>query len=88
MKVEILYNLVVKRAAHLLVYANADGMKNYQKIKALVLRDFQQISEACLENFLSARRTKNENHIQFASRLRANWDFHCELILNHLTFNS
>lgn len=79
LKVEILFNLLGDRAAHLLVYAKTEEMKCYQTVKTLILKEFQPSAESILEGFLSAKRMKNENHMQFSSRLRANWDFYCEL---------
>nr|XP_042908431.1 uncharacterized protein LOC122271416 [Parasteatoda tepidariorum] len=54
-------------------------MKEYKKVKNIILKEFQPTPEVCLENFLSAERLRNENHMQFASRIRANWDFYCQL---------
>ena len=38
MKVEILFNLLGKRAG--LVYVNAEDMKDYYKIKSIILKEF------------------------------------------------
>ena len=79
MKVEILFNLLGEQAAYLLVYVHVEGMKDYQKIKSIILKEFQPMPEACFDNFLPAKGMENENLIQFTSRLRENWHFYCEL---------
>lgn len=69
-KVEILFNLVGEWAVHLLVYVNMKEMKDYEKVKVLILKKFQPTPHTCLKTFLLARRAKNENRMQFMSRLR------------------
>lgn len=73
LKVEILFNVMWERAAHFMrVYTNINEMKDYQNVKSLILKEFQQKTEACFEKFLSAWRAKNENH-QFASSFKGKW---------------
>lgn len=49
---------------------NMKEMKDYEKVKVLILKEIQPTLHTCLETFLLARRAKNENRMQFMSRLR------------------
>ncbi|GFS71774.1 uncharacterized protein NPIL_267621 [Nephila pilipes] len=51
----------------------------YDKLKELVLKEFQSTPQEVLNNFRKAKKRPNESYIQFASRLSAAFDYYCQL---------
>ncbi|GBM40453.1 hypothetical protein AVEN_122660-1 [Araneus ventricosus] len=76
---EILLKLLGDKASNVLVYIKEEDLKDYAKVKALILKEFEPTSQACLENFRKAKRNSGETHIQFVSRLASTWEYYCEL---------
>ncbi|GFV52089.1 uncharacterized protein TNCV_1324421 [Trichonephila clavipes] len=56
-----------------------DDLKNYDKIKSIILQEFEPTPQSCLENFKKATRQNCESHVQFASRLTTNWEYYLKL---------
>ncbi|GFW65580.1 transposon Ty3-I Gag-Pol polyprotein [Trichonephila clavipes] len=86
-KGEILLNLLGEKAENILVYVKDEEISDYDKLKSLVLREFEPTPLICLQNFQKAKRMPNEAHVQLASRLLTNWDQYCNL-RNVNDFNS
>ncbi|GFW94994.1 transposon Ty3-I Gag-Pol polyprotein [Trichonephila clavipes] len=86
-KGEILLNLLGEKAENILVYVKDEEISDYNKLKSLVLREFEPTPLICLQNFQKAKRMPNETHVQLASRLLTNWDQYCNL-RNVNDFNS
>nr|XP_042913385.1 uncharacterized protein LOC122273380 [Parasteatoda tepidariorum] len=79
LKAEILINMLGEKANNILLYIEDDDLKNYEKLKALILRDFQQTPQECLNNFKNASKFKEESYIQFATRLNSHFEYYCKL---------
>ncbi|GFU60267.1 integrase catalytic domain-containing protein [Trichonephila clavipes] len=77
-KPEILLNLLGEKAANI-IYLNDEDLKNYDKIKSIILQEFEPTPQSCLENFKKATRQNCESHVQFASRLTTNWEYYLKL---------
>ncbi|GFS59870.1 transposon Ty3-I Gag-Pol polyprotein [Trichonephila clavipes] len=73
-KGQILLNLIGEKAENILVYVKDEEISDYNKLKSLVLREFEPTPLICLQNFQKAKRMPNETHVQFAFRLLNNWD--------------
>ncbi|GFX80515.1 hypothetical protein TNCV_5115161 [Trichonephila clavipes] len=86
-KGEILLNLLGEKAENIFVYVKDEEISDYNKLKSLVLREFEPTPLICLQNFQKAKRMPNETHVQLASRLLMNWDQYCNL-RNVNDFNS
>ncbi|GFU97698.1 transposon Ty3-I Gag-Pol polyprotein [Trichonephila clavipes] len=86
-KGEILLNLLGEKAENILVYVKDEEISDYNKLKGLVLREFEPTPLICLQNFQKAKRMPNETHVQLASHLLTNWDQYCNL-RNVNDFNS
>ncbi|GFV42688.1 DUF1758 domain-containing protein [Trichonephila clavipes] len=78
-KPEILLNLLGEKAANIIIYLNDEDLKNYDKIKSIILQEFEPTPQSCLENFKKATRQNCESHVQFASRLITNWEYYLKL---------
>ncbi|GFW70733.1 integrase catalytic domain-containing protein [Trichonephila clavipes] len=78
-KPEILLNLLGEKAANIIIYLNDEDLKNYDKIKSIILQEFEPTPQSCLENFKKATRQNCESHVQFASRLTTNWEYYLKL---------
>ncbi|GBO43594.1 hypothetical protein AVEN_19104-1 [Araneus ventricosus] len=76
---EILLKLLGDKASNVLVYIKEEDLKDYAKVKALILKEFEPTPQACLENFRKAKRNSGETHIQFVSRLTSTWEYYCKL---------
>ncbi|GBM62250.1 hypothetical protein AVEN_148875-1 [Araneus ventricosus] len=76
---EILLKLLGDKASDVLVYIKEEDLKDYAKVKALILKEFEPTPQACLENFRKAKRNSGETHIQFVSRLSSAWEYYCKL---------
>ncbi|GFW72445.1 integrase catalytic domain-containing protein [Trichonephila clavipes] len=78
-KPEILLNLLGEKAANIIIYLKDEDLKNYDKIKSIILQQFEPTPQSCLENFKKATRQNCESHVQFASRLTTNWEYYLKL---------
>ncbi|GBN49956.1 hypothetical protein AVEN_101376-1 [Araneus ventricosus] len=70
-KSEILLKLIGEKAANTLVYIDENDLKDYDKIKALIIKEYEPSPFICLNNFKKTKRLPGETHQQFASRLFA-----------------
>ncbi|GFV77257.1 transposon Tf2-8 polyprotein [Trichonephila clavipes] len=77
-KSEILINLLSERA-HVLLYIKKEELNDYEKLKSIVLREFQLTPRECLNSFKNAVKSSGETCIQFAARLTANFQYYCSL---------
>ncbi|GFW29073.1 DUF5641 domain-containing protein [Trichonephila clavipes] len=68
-----------EKAANIIIYLKDEDLKNYDKIKSIILQEFEPTPQSCLENFKKATRQNCESHIQFASRLTTNWECYLKL---------
>ncbi|GFX31469.1 integrase catalytic domain-containing protein [Trichonephila clavipes] len=68
-----------EKAANIIIYLNDEDLKNYDKIKSIILQEFEPTPQSCLENFKKATRQNCESHVQFASRLTTNWEYYLKL---------
>ncbi|GFW41914.1 integrase catalytic domain-containing protein [Trichonephila clavipes] len=74
-KSEILINLLGERAHNVLLYIKKEELNDYEKLKSIVLREFQLIPRECLNSFKNAVKSSGETYIQFAARLTANFQY-------------
>ncbi|GFU83421.1 retrovirus-related Pol polyprotein from transposon opus [Trichonephila clavipes] len=78
-KSEILINLLGERAHNVLLYIKKEELNDYEKLKSIVLREFQVTPRECLNSFKNAVKSSGETYIQFAARLTANFQCYCSL---------
>ncbi|GFU19229.1 DUF1758 domain-containing protein [Trichonephila clavipes] len=78
-KSEILINLLGERAHNVLLYIKEEELNDYEKLKSIVLREFQLTPRECLNSFKNAAKSSGETYIQFAARLTANFQYYCSL---------
>ncbi|GFT20062.1 transposon Tf2-6 polyprotein [Trichonephila clavipes] len=78
-KSEILINLLGERADNVLLYIKEEELNDYEKLKSIVLREFQLTPRECLNSFKNAVKSSGETYIQFAARLTANFQYYCSL---------
>ncbi|GFX70015.1 transposon Tf2-9 polyprotein [Trichonephila clavipes] len=78
-KSEILINLLGERAHNVLLYLKKEELNDYEKLKSIVLREFQLTPRECLNSFKNAVKSSGETYIQFAARLTANFQYYCSL---------
>ncbi|GFX15086.1 transposon Tf2-6 polyprotein [Trichonephila clavipes] len=78
-KSEILINLLSERAHNVLLYIKKEELNDYEKLKSIVLREFQLTPRECLNSFKNAVKSSGETYIQFAARLTANFQYYCSL---------
>ncbi|GFW27809.1 transposon Tf2-6 polyprotein [Trichonephila clavipes] len=78
-KYEILINLLCERAHNVLLYIKKEELNDYEKLKSIVLREFQVTPRECLNSFKNAVKSSGETYIQFAARLTANFQYYCSL---------
>ncbi|GFW35872.1 transposon Tf2-6 polyprotein [Trichonephila clavipes] len=78
-KSEILINLLGERAHNVLLYSKEEELNDYEKLKSIVLREFQLTPRECLNSFKNAVKSSGETYIQFAARLTANFQYYCSL---------
>lgn len=78
-KAEILIHILGEKANSILLYISETDLSDYDKIKGLVLQQFQPNSTETLINFRRAQRLPNETHVQFASRLAVSFTYYLEL---------
>ncbi|GFY20152.1 transposon Tf2-6 polyprotein [Trichonephila clavipes] len=78
-KSEILINLLGERAHNVLLYIKEEELNDYEKLKSIVLIEFQLTPRECLNSFKNAVKSSGETYIQFAARLTANFQYYCSL---------
>ncbi|GFS80598.1 retrovirus-related Pol polyprotein from transposon opus [Trichonephila clavipes] len=78
-KSEILINLLGERAHNVLLYIKEEELNDYEKLKSIVLREFQLTPRECLNSFKNAVKSSGETCIQFAARSTANFQYYCSL---------
>ncbi|GFU67502.1 retrovirus-related Pol polyprotein from transposon opus [Trichonephila clavipes] len=78
-KSEILINLLGERDHNVLLYIKEEELNDYEKLKSIVLREFQLTPRECLNSFKNAVKSSGETYIQFAARLTANFQYYCSL---------
>lgn len=79
LKPEILLNILGEKACNLMVYLREEDLSNYDKLKDIVLKEFQPTPNECLNHFKKAQRLPYESYVQFASRLSATFEYYCQL---------
>ncbi|GFS64589.1 retrovirus-related Pol polyprotein from transposon opus [Trichonephila clavipes] len=72
-------NLLGERAHNVLLYIKEEELNDYEKLKSIVLREFQLTLRECLNSFKNAVKSSGETYIQFAARLTANFQYYCSL---------
>ncbi|GFU88501.1 uncharacterized protein TNCV_944801 [Trichonephila clavipes] len=60
-KPEILLNLLGEKAANIIIYLNDEDLKNYDKIKSIILQEFEPTPQSCLEKILRKQHGKIVN---------------------------
>ncbi|GFW24387.1 transposon Tf2-6 polyprotein [Trichonephila clavipes] len=78
-KSEILINLLGESAHNVILYIKEEELNDYEKLKSIVLREFQLTPRECLNSFKNAVKSSGETYIQFAARLTANFQYSCSL---------
>ncbi|GBL77121.1 hypothetical protein AVEN_97349-1 [Araneus ventricosus] len=79
LKAEILLNILGEKVNNLLAYDSQEDLCDYEKIKQLVLKEFEPTPQECLSNFKKAQRLPSETYVQFAFHLCASFDYYCQL---------
>ncbi|GFS93283.1 integrase catalytic domain-containing protein, partial [Trichonephila clavipes] len=79
LKPEILLNILGEKANNLMIYLRDEDLIDYNKLKAIVLKEFQPTPYECLNQFKKAQKLPSESYVQFASRLSANFNYYCQL---------
>ncbi|GFX73873.1 uncharacterized protein TNCV_396841 [Trichonephila clavipes] len=62
-----------------MIYLQEEDLSNYNKLRAIVLKEFQPTPYECLNQFKKAQKLPSESYVQFASRLSANFNYYCQL---------
>ncbi|GFU10490.1 integrase catalytic domain-containing protein [Trichonephila clavipes] len=79
LKPEILLNILGEKANNLMIYLRDEDLSDYNKLKAIVLKEFQPTPYECLNQFKKAQKLPSESYVQFTSRLSANFNYYCQL---------
>jgi hypothetical protein len=79
LKTEILLNILGEKVTNLMIHVKEEDINNYQKLKTIILKEFQPTPQECLNSFRNAQKSPNENFVQYASRLNANFEYYCQL---------
>ncbi|GFX65685.1 uncharacterized protein TNCV_4093781 [Trichonephila clavipes] len=75
-KTEILLNMLGEKMGNLMIYVKQEELGDYEKIKQLVLKQFQPTPRVLLNQFRRSQKLPNENYVQFASRIEAMFDYY------------
>ncbi|GFW77058.1 uncharacterized protein TNCV_2724881 [Trichonephila clavipes] len=67
-----------EKVGNLMIYVKQEELGDYEKIKQLVLKQFQPTPRVLLNQFRRSQKLPNENYVQFASRIEAMFDYYCE----------
>ncbi|GFY36464.1 DUF1758 domain-containing protein [Trichonephila clavipes] len=78
-KTEILLNMLGEKVGNLMIYVKQEELGDYEKIKLLVLKQFQPTPRVLFNQFRRSQKLPNENYVQFASRIEAMFDYYCRL---------
>ncbi|KFM77752.1 hypothetical protein X975_01402, partial [Stegodyphus mimosarum] len=62
-----------------MVYLTEEDLCSYDKLKTIVLKEFQPTPQECLNSFQTAQKLHSESYVQFASRLSATFEYYCQL---------
>ncbi|GFV98580.1 integrase catalytic domain-containing protein [Trichonephila clavipes] len=62
-KSELLINLLGERAHNVLLYIKEEELNDYEKLKSIVLREFQLTPRECLNSFKNAVKSSGETYI-------------------------
>ncbi|GFW12378.1 DUF1758 domain-containing protein [Trichonephila clavipes] len=73
LKPEILLNILGEKANNLMIYLREEDLSDYNKLKTIVLKEFQPTPYECLNQFKKAQKLPSESYVQFVSRLSANY---------------
>ncbi|GFT05293.1 uncharacterized protein TNCV_123251 [Trichonephila clavipes] len=68
-----------EKVGNLMIYVKQEELGDYEKIKQLVLKQFQPTPRVLLNQFRRSQKLPNENYVQFASRIEAMFDYYCKL---------
>ncbi|GFT78645.1 integrase catalytic domain-containing protein [Trichonephila clavipes] len=66
-------------AHNVLLYIKEEELNDYEKLKSIVLREFQLTPRECLNSFKNAVKSSGETYIQFAARSTVNFQYYCSL---------
>ncbi|GFW06848.1 DUF1758 domain-containing protein [Trichonephila clavipes] len=61
-----------------MIYVKQEELGDYEKIKQLVLKQFQPTPRVLLNQFRRSLKLPNENYVQFASRIEAMFDYYSD----------
>ncbi|GBN38568.1 hypothetical protein AVEN_132321-1 [Araneus ventricosus] len=79
LKSKILLNIFGEKINNLLVYVSQEVLRDYEKIKDLVLKGFEPTQQQCPSSFTKVQKLPSQTYVQFASRLCASFDYYCHL---------
>ncbi|GFV13007.1 integrase catalytic domain-containing protein [Trichonephila clavipes] len=68
-KSEILINLLGEKAHNVLLYIKEEELNDYEKLKSILLREFQLTPRECLNSFKNAVKSSGETYIQFECKI-------------------
>ncbi|GFX26369.1 hypothetical protein TNCV_949671 [Trichonephila clavipes] len=64
-----------EKVGSLMIYVKQEELGDYEKVKQLVLKQFQPTPRVLLNQFRMSQKLPNENYVQFASRIEAMFDY-------------
>ncbi|GFW01731.1 integrase catalytic domain-containing protein [Trichonephila clavipes] len=79
LKLEIILHILGEKANNLMIYLRKEDLSDYNKLKVIVLKEFQPTTYECLNQFKKAQKLPSDIYVQFASRLSANFNYYCQL---------
>ncbi|GFU02202.1 DUF1758 domain-containing protein [Trichonephila clavipes] len=68
-----------EKMGNLMIYVKLEEVGEYEKIKQLVLKQFQPTPRVLFNQFRRSPKLPNENYVQFASSIEAMFDYYCKL---------
>lgn len=78
-KAEILLNIMGEKADNVLPFLDGADLDDNDKLKSLILQQFQLTPQECVLNFRKSKRLAGESHTNFAARLTANLQHYLRL---------